>query len=615
VVNNIDDEALLLENTISTGKSNNYLKVKLIGTTKNHNGIGSIIYVWAANNKQFHYQSPVRGYLSTVEDVAHFGFGNINKIDSLKIIWPDGKVEVKKNISTNQTISTFYSEAKSERKKSNKIKEGVFFKSDAHLKAIKHQENLHSDYDAQPLLLHQHSQMGPCIAKGNVDGLIGEEIFIGGANGSPSRLYFQNNKEEFIGINLPDSLSEDTDAAFFDFDLDGDQDLYVVSGGTEFLEDSKEYNDRLYLNDGNGNYQLRKDLLPATNASGSCVAPCDFDKDGDIDLFVGGRVSPRNYPFAPESYLLKNENGKFIIVTPVELKNIGMVTDAIWSDHDHDGWQDLIVVGEWMPITIFKNNGSKLTQSAHLKNLSSYGLWNCIAAGDLDNDGDEDFLIGNIGKNTRMQATAQKPIYLYKNDFDKNGSPDPLIGYYCPNKSGEENIYPLHARDDAVRQLTSLKTRYVKYADFGQATITEIFKTELGDEDFLFANELKSIALINRGNGTFKKMDLPKEVQLAPVRDIFLHDFDRDGNLDALISGNDCSAEKNGGWHDASNGLYLAGNGDGTFSAVPTSKSGFYVPGDGREIIKWSNKKGEEIILVGQNNDAILNFTWKTKNQ
>jgi hypothetical protein len=605
VVNNIDAPAFVLENRTNEKHKNNYLKVALKGTKQNPSGIGSKVEVWANGKAQTYYQSPVRGYLSTVEDVIHFGLGKVKTIDSLVITWFNGQVQTLRNIEGNKLVKVNISTAKKNLMINQKEPASLF--SDINpFENFKHKENIFIDFDAQPLLLHQHSRQGPCLAVANIDGKAGDELFVGGAKGVASQIFYKKENATYISHALSNPEFEDTDAAFFDYDSDGDLDLYVVSGGVEFGKD-KDFQDRIYINDGQGNFSDMQ--FSVVNSSGGCVIPNDFDKDGDMDLLVGGRVVPRQYPNTPESYLLVNENGKLTNKTTEiapQLKAIGMVTDAVWTDYDNDGWTDLIVVGEWMPITIFKNKNGQF-KDAPITIKNSKGLWNSIAAGDFDKDGDEDFILGNLGQNTRLKASEAAPLLIYNQDFDKNGSIDPLVGQYYLNKKGNQKSYPLHTRDDVAGQIAKVKNQYLLYADFGKATFFDILKGS-SDKDFKTANCLTSSILLNEGNGTFSLEVLPKAAQIAPIQAILIDDFNQDGHLDALLSGNNYTSERNNGWYDAFNGLYLQGDGTGHFESITTAQSGFYVPNDGRDIIKMKDENEQSMIVVGQNSGQFRVF-------
>ena len=615
VVNNLNQTAYILENQSEQEiQKNNYLKIQLQGIKQNSSAIGAKIQISAGGNLHTHFQSTVRGYLSSVEDIVHFGLGKAKTVDSLEVKWQNGKVSFLKNIEANQTLEVNIAEAIEVPSMENQsaISSNTIFQASSHFANYQHRENPYSDFDAQPLLMHQHSRQGPCMAVANVDGKAGDEVFMGGAKGFPSQVFYQNESGTYTPKDLPNPEHEDTDAVFFDFDQDGDLDLYVVSGGVEFKDNAPEYQDRLYLNDGKGNFAKNPSISIPARWSGSCVVPNDFDKDGDIDLFVGGRVVPRKYPQTPRNCLLLNHDGKFLDYTNKlahPLENIGMVTDAVWSDYDVDGWDDLILVGEWMPITIFKNEKGHFTN--HQSPITNHkGLWNCIKAADFNQDGDPDYLLGNLGENSRLKASIDEPIFLYAKDFDSNGSLDPLIGQFYLNKTGERKSYPSHTRDDVMKQIVKVKNHYVKYAAFGEATFPELMQSELDSEDYLQVNYLQSAYLENKGKGKFELKPLPQAAQIAPIQDILVDDFNGDGYLDALLSGNNFTSESNNGWYDAFNGLLLQGNGKGDFNTVPTSKSGFYVPFDARDIVKLEDKNGQRMILVGQNSNGIKEFIW-----
>ncbi len=611
VVNNIDEPAYVLENQTNQKQKNNYLRCILTGNADNSNGFNSQIFLYQNRQRQYHYHSPVRGYLSSIENIAHFGLGQNSKIDSLKIVWYDGKSQTLMELAPNQTLALSYENAKANPPQSKQYKKTIFQEKEPICEA--HRDNTYYDFDAQRLLLHQHSRQGPCIVTANIDSKVGDEIFIGGAKGQNSKIGFPQG-DSYTWQVFDDTKQEAVGAAFFDFESDGDLDLYIVYGGSEFYKQETLFQDHLYLNDGNGEFQNRTDLLPKITSSGSCVAAADYDQDGDIDLFVGGRVVPRKYPNSPQSHLLVNHNNRFIEMTDKlapNLHDVGMICDATWTDMDGDGWQDLAIVGEWMPFTIFKNvKGGWLKRILESELQNTKGLWNCLATADLDQDGDVDVVLGNLGRNSRLQASADEPLTLYNKDFDKNGSPDPLVGQFYKNKSGERYCYPLHSRDDVVSQITKVKAQYVKYAEFGNATFEQVLQTNIGADDQLLANELRTVWLENK-NGNFKLHALPMEAQTAPIQDLLIADFNKDKNLDILLVGNDYTAEKNSGWYDAQNGTFLQGDGKGNFKAIPTDQSGFYVPGDARSLVQFKDTKQKNKLLVGQNEDAFKVFDYE----
>lgn len=611
IVNNLNQKAFILENTCNQKNEHHYLKIRLKGESKNQSGIGAKIFAYIDQKVITHYQSPVRGYLSSVDPVVHIGTGKYNNIDSLKIVWPKGQIQLLKNIKADQLLVLDYKSANHNNIITKDI--NTQFVENKNLDPIKHQENIHHDFDGQRLLLQQHSKQGPCIAVANIDGQTGDEIFVGGAKGYPSQIYFPKPSGAYKIQSMDNEKSEDTAAAFFDFDNDGDLDLYIVSGGVEFKESAPEFQDRLLLNDGKGNFTNRNDLLPKNLDSGSCVKPCDYDQDGDIDLFIGGRVIPRKFPSVPTSTLLINHNGRFIdhtVKLAPDLAQIGMVADAIWKDIDGDDLVDLIVVGEWMPIVAFKNKNGILEKISSDNLSNAKGLWTCIATMDIDQDGDSDFLVGNHGLNSRLQASRNEPLVLVADDLDKNGSPDPIIGQYYLNKQGERKLYPLHSRDDLFSQLVKLKNSYVKYAEFANVEFDEMINSISESENRLEVTELRSCYLINDGKGNFEIKPLPMTAQISPIQCFYTDDFDSDGNVDALLVGNDFTSEKNGGWQDAQNGTLLKGNGSLGFEVISSATSGFIVPGDARSIAKFQKSDQSYQLLIGQNNDTFRVFDY-----
>ncbi len=402
IVNNINEPAFVIRNESQNNKSNHYLRLKLKGNKENKNAIGAKILLWSNGKIQQQYQSVIRGYLSSMEPIIHFGLAS-SKIDSIKVIWPNKTVTKQYKLKANSVVTLDIKTAKTDKetvKPSTKI-----LQDKSTLLPFKHEENPGHDYVDQHLLMRQYSKFGPCIAAANVDAKMGDELFIGGSKGKPSQIWAQNSKGIFAVIQTLDAESEDTDAVFVDIDNDNDLDLYVASGGTEFPLGSKLLQDRIYLNNGKGHFEKATNKLPENYEVSSCVRPNDFDKDGDVDFFVGSRIVTGRYPETPKSQLLINNGGRFDNSKDQAALNLGMITDAIWQDINKDGWDDLIVVGEWMPITIFMNHKGKLVKQATIfkdnsgNTMKTSGWWNTIAAGDFDKDGDIDFIVGNQGLN------------------------------------------------------------------------------------------------------------------------------------------------------------------------------------------------------------------------
>jgi hypothetical protein len=401
-----------------------------------------------------------------------------------------------------------------------------------------------------------------------------------------------------------DTLYEDMGVLLFDADNDKDLDLFVVSGSSEKDEGSVMQQDRLYKNDGKGNFIYQPDALPDTRASGSCVVGCDYDKDGDIDLFIGGRVVPGNYPLTPKSYLLKNNGGKFSDVSALELPQqgrIGMVTSALWTDYDNDGWTDLMLAGEFMPIIFIKNKNGKLQYNSPLIIEHSSGWWNSITAGDFDEDGDIDYIIGNLGLNTRFKASATEPLCIYAKDFDKDGRIDPVMCYYV---QGRNHIYP--SRDEMIKQIADMRLRFPTYKDFALASFEKTFtKRELSDAMVVKSECFESSYLENKGNRRFERKALPIECQFAPVFGMITGDYNQDGHLDILMTGNSYSTEVSTGNYDAMSGLLLKGNGKGNFEPLNSNRTGFRADGDSKGMAQINLANNSSEILVANNNGKL----------
>jgi len=479
-----------------------------------------------------------------------------------------------------------------------------------------HSENTFNEFDRQRLLMRQYSRQGPCIAVGNLDGRPGDELFIGGSSGRPGSIWAQDDTGPYRSVQELDAEFEDTDAHFVDIDGDGDLDLYVASGGTEFGPASTNYQDRLYLNDGKGHLEKTTEWLPENRESTHCVRPFDFDHDGDTDFFVASRNVPDRYPEAPWSRLLINDNGTFVEAKDQLDFQMGMVTDAQWIDVDGDTWEDLVVVGEWMPVTFFKNNNGHLepmnTAFTDTKGIpvQTAGWWNCMAPADFDGDGDIDFLLGNQGINGFMNPTQDRPLYVYQGDFDQNGSPDPVLAQYFDTEEGLR-LLPIHTRDDIVTQLVSLKKRYLRYDDFVQVDFKGMLSITDIEEETLQAYTFQSSYLENKGNGSFVLVPLPEICQTAPINAILVRDFDGDDQLDALLVGNDFSAETLYGKADALTGLFLKGERSTGFLPVSSALSGFYVPGQSHHLTQFTDSEGNPWILATQNDEAVKVFSWE----
>ncbi|MCG2461661.1 VCBS repeat-containing protein [Flavobacteriaceae bacterium F89] len=610
VVSNINEKATILRNNSDRLEKHHFLKVNLKGPRKNLAGLGTKILVSANGINQYQQKFLTRGYESSVDGQVHFGLGKANIIDSITVIWPDDKIQILRNIKPDTTITISHLNSK---KGSWDRKQGhiSMFKEVSKEKGIDYQqhENSFIDFNVQPLLPYMHSKLGPKLAVGDIDGDGLEDFYVGGAHGYSGRFFMQQENGGFYSKNLEfDVEKEDTGSVLFDADGDGDLDLYVVSGGSEFKKDSSDYQDRLYTNDGKGNFSPIENALPIINSSGSVVEAGDYDGDGDLDLFVGGRIVPGEYPLPPRSYILDNENGSFKDVTELvcpSLGNIGMVTSALWTDFDTDGSLDLMVAGEFMQVKVLKNDRGyfkDVTDEVGLKH--SYGWWNSIAEGDFDNDGDIDYLVGNHGTNSRYTASASQPLCIYAKDYDKNGTIDPIMCLYIQGKD-----YPAASRDAMVQQISAMRGRFKSYEDYSKVTFKEAFTPEELDGAYVAKCEtLYSSYIENLGNGSFSLHKLPVLAQLGPINGIQVFDIDGDGNLDALLVGNNYSGDASVGNSDAMVGLSIMGDGRGGFSPRLGTETGFFVDSDAKDIKIINSKNGKKLILVGSNSDKLKAF-------
>ena len=616
VVNNVNMPPFIYRNEADKIKQNGYLTLALVGERKNTFGLGTQITLKCQGEIFYQELNPMRGFQSCVDHRLTFGLGKIEIIDTVHVLWPDSNITVLENIPVNQTLTLYQHKALKVDSRTSKGNNNTIFSEIEELIDHRHYENTFIDFDRERLISHMLSSEGPKAAIGDVDGDGLQDVYIGGSKGFAGCLIMQQQPGRFKkpahNVFEKDKNSEDLDVEFFDADHDGDLDLYVASGGNEFSNGSPYLADRLYFNDGNGHFDRSSQILPSQRkyVSSSCVEACDIDNDGDQDLFVGERLSPFLYGVPCSGYLLLNDgSGNFSDATldiAPGLKEIGMITDAVWEDIDKDGDYDLTIVGEWMPIKVFINDRGKFYDATHKAGFDqSNGFWNCIKAKDFDKDGDVDFVIGNLGANTRIKASMNKPASMYINDFDKNGTVEQLVTVF-----NGKNAYPLVLRNELVTQIPQLKKKYLKYSSYKEQTINDIFTPDQLEK----AIELKvyttftSIA-INQGNGTFFLKELPMEAQYAPVYGLAVQDFDRDGAEDLLIGGNFYRSKPEIGIYDGSYGLLLLGDGANNFKPVPAIESGFSVKGEIRDLEKLKIKD-EDAILVIKNNDNVQLFKY-----
>jgi ASPIC and UnbV/FG-GAP-like repeat len=624
VINNINDEAFLYRNSqIENNENLQFLDIHLEGDSLNRFGFGAWIELYYERNMQVYEQSPYRGYLSTIQIDPHFGLGNTKLIDSVIVKWPNRKKQVLPKVATNQKLKINIRDAQIpyDWQESPLASKPLFTEVTNSLKVnYRHPESDFIDFNIQKLLMHKFSEYGPGLASGDIDGNGLDDIVVGASVGNAEQVFLQQPGGAFTQRPLLGASqavkSDDLGILLFDADNDNDKDVYIASGGYEHEANTDAYHDRFYINDGKGNFLQAADAIPKNATSKSCVRAEDFDKDGDLDLFVAGRVLPGQYPKPVSSFIYRNETKdgivKFSDVTNAvakSLDSIGLVCDALWTDFDNDGWTDLILAGEWMPITILKNeNGSfrNFTEEAGIG--KQLGWWSSIAAGDFDNDGDIDYMVGNLGLNSYYRASAQNPARIYAKDFDKNGSYDAIPSLYIPATADDpvKKEFPAQTRDDIIKQLVSFRSKFQTYKSFAEATFDKLFTPEeFKNALILEANNFNHSYLKNLGDGKFQLANLPEITQYSCINGMLAEDFDSDGNLDLLITGNDYGTEVSVGRYDGCNGVFMKGNGKGDFAPAPIIKSGWYVPGNAKALVKLRGSNGQLLLAASQNRGAL----------
>ncbi|OIQ36750.1 MAG: hypothetical protein BM563_10185 [Bacteroidetes bacterium MedPE-SWsnd-G1] len=609
VLNNIDDHATVFQN--SSSETSNYITIDFDGIKGNRMGLGNRVYVSAEEETQMQELTLTRGFQSSVAPELHFGLGQSTSINKLKVVWTDGRTQVLENLPVNQKLTLKYENAVSNSEKVS-TKNKIFSENSAiTFPEHKHVENYHDDFIDQVLLPHKMSHFGPALAIGDLNGDGKDDYFVGGSSNYVGAVYLQENKgfeKKEISDFEKTLLSEDVGATIFDADNDGDNDLYVVSGGYEFEPNSKWLQDRLYINDGNGNLTLSENVLPEMITSGSRVYSEDLNKDGKLDLVVLGRQVPKNYPSPANSYVLfnKSENGvvKFENVTDNAINgftNLGMATSAVITDINNDSWRDIIVVGEWMPIRVFQNNEGKFEEVSEKMGLTNdtTSWWWSIQEGDFDNDGDMDYIVGNNGLNYKYQATEEETFDIFINDFDKDEKSDIVLSYY---NEGEQ--FPVRGRECSSQQIPAIKTKYKNYESFSEATLVDIYtEQDLKKSVHYQVKSFASIYLENK-DGKFIIHKLPNEAQVSSVNQILVDDYNNDGNLDAVLVGNLHVSEIETTRNDASVGQLLIGDGSGNFNAMSATESGLFIPGDVKDAGIISVDESNYIIAV-KNEDLV----------
>ena len=604
VVNNINEVAYVYENK----SDDNWLRIKVLDTEKQSPILGTKITLTTEQGSQFVELTNVRGMYSTSENIAHFGLNKQSQVISIRIVFPDQTEATLSNIAANQLVEIDKKKYKQKVKTSEKV-EPYFNNSTSEIGwKHYHRENDFNDYDKQVLLPHKMSQMGPALAIGDWTGDGLEDVFVGAATGLVGQLYQQDNKGQFKPISMAaleeDVICEDVDATFLDVEGDGDLDLYVVSGGNEFRPQAPEYQDRLYLNNGQGQFTKATQNLPRFRESGAFVRPQDFDGDGDLDLLIGGRHNPWDYPSPAVSRLLRNEEGSFTDLTKTHAKDLiflGLATDAVWTDFDGDQDFDFIVVGEWMPPTIFENKDNYFKALEVWPSIDAplKGWWYSIAAEDLDGDGDEDYLLGNLGLNYKYKATTAEPFEVYYDDFDQNGQKDIVLSYY---NFGEQ--YPLRGRSCSSQQIPDLKKQFPTYDIFAAANLKSVYSEEKLDKALHYATTNFASGYIENQGGKFAFKAFPNAAQVSSINDFYIKDVNVDGFKDIVIAGNLYPAEIETPRNDAGIGLLMLGDGHGNWQPLSATESGINLPFEVKKI-KPISIKNKEYLIIGVNDGPL----------
>ena len=634
VINNINDEALLYHNTArkKDTATTHFLQIKFKGDSQNINGLGTIAAIYYDHDKkQVYDNSPYRGYLSSMQGAAHFGLGKIAVLDSIVVKWYNGKQQTLKNVKANQSLTVSIDDAKEPYSlQPPAVAENTTFKEITKAAGIqyRHYDPDFIDFNVQTTLPHKLSQYNPSVAAGDLDGKGFDDLIVGGNPSYHPQLLLQQPDGNFLQKDFlkGNEANFPTDAGILIFDADGDgkKDIYIASGGNKAKPGTNSYQDRLYINDGKGNFTKDSLALPVNFTSKLCVRAIDFNKDGKLDLFVSGRLEPWNYPKPVSSFIFRNDSEKgkikFTDVTAEvapDLLNIGMVCDALFTDFDNDKQVDLILAGEWMPVTFLKNNGGVFKNVTAATGIAGKaGWWNSIVAGDFRHTGRTDYIIGNIGLNTLYQPTEEHPVYMTAKDFDHNGSYVPIVSLFLPATDGQLKEFPAFGRDDIVERIPTLKKRFDQYKKFADATMEQIFTPDMmKDAQRLKATMLQSCYLRNDGNGKFTMIPLPKEAQFSALNGMIADDFDGDGNLDVLINGNDFGTEVFVGRFDALNGLLLKGDGKGGFIPQTIMQSGVYIPGDGKALVTLKASNGSYLVAASQNHGLLKLYQLKEKKQ
>jgi hypothetical protein len=619
LVNNMNQEAFVWRNEIRQSindSTQNFLSVQLKGSPANRDGLGCRVTIYTTEGKQYLEQSPVRGFSSSVDHRLHFGVGNVTEIDSLQIQWPDDKVQLIKNIKANQSLVVKYQDANDILLYAENIATRPLFLDITGQSGItyKHTEVQNFDFNNHLPLLQRYSQLGPCMATGDVNGDGLTDFFTGGAANQSGKIFIQKPDGDFISSNLVEGTKaeEDLGSVLFDADTDKDLDLLITGGSFEF--GIAKYNQsRLYSNDGKGNFKLDAEALPVITDITKAVTVADYDGDGDTDIFMGGRLVPQKYPQSPRSYILQNNNGRFTDVTKnvcPSLEFPGLTDAAIFTDFNNDKKPDLIICGEWTTVRFFKNENNKLvevTGETGLENMS--GWWRSLQQADIDKDGDMDYIAGNMGMNNKYHLAPGRPMMLYAKDIDKNGFDELIPAYYIKDKNDNYELYPELDRNQIAAQVPAIKKKYLLHKDYSKVTMQQLID-DFGTDGWtvLKCETVSTVWIENLGQGKFKTHALPVQAQLAPVNSIVADDINGDGNTDLIIAGNEYQTASNTGRYDASYGLLMKGNGKGDFIPVNSAESGIIIDGDVKDMKMISVKNKGKVLLAAPNDSPVKIF-------
>lgn len=606
VINNIDDPAAVYENRIvsNTGEQH-YLKIKCRGPAANRDGIGAVLQVFQQGTMQLYNNNPFRGYISSVPDILHIGLGKNTHVDSVVVTWPGRLRQKITGVNADQLLSVDFSQAVQDTADELRSPSESWFSNITGRTGISyvHSQRDFVDFNIQKLLPHKLSEYSPGIATGDINGDGLDDFITGGVSGSGAVIFFQDKQGRFSQQPLlteseaPAKQSEDRGLLLFDADNDNDLDLYIAAGGYQYESGTAAYSDMFYRNNGKGRLTPDTSALPYNRVSKFCVRAVDYDKDGDLDLFVAGRVDPHAYPRPVSSFIYRNDSKPgevhFTDVTAAAapaLLQAGLVCDGLFTDYDNDGWMDLVLAGEWMPVKLLHNEKGLFVDQTEQAGLQSItGWWNTLSAGDFDNDGDMDYIAGNLGLNSFFRASKTKPVNIYAADFDKNGSYDAIPALYLINnmESASWQEYPAYGRDDMIKQILGTRREFPDYKSYGEATMN-VLLPEVKRNGMLkySANEMASVYIRNEGNGKFSVQQLPLMAQLSVLNGIVTDDFDGDGNLDVAFSTNEYGMDPAFGRQDALNGMLLKGNGNGQFTSLSMWQSGLFINGCGRGLAK-----------------------------